>query len=42
MESQAGEGSQSNVPKHAIVSSILRELIFRRNLRSTSEEEQHC
>ena len=31
--SQAGENSQSNVPEHTIVSSILTDLIFRRNLR---------
>ena len=32
--SQAGENSQSNVPKHTVVSSILTDLIiFRRNLR---------
>lgn len=31
--SQVGENSQSNVPKHTILSSILTDLIFRRNLR---------
>ena len=31
--SQAGENSQSNVPEHTIVSSILTDLIFRRNHR---------
>ena len=31
--SQAGENSQSNVPEHTIVSKILTDLIFRRNLR---------
>ena len=33
LASQAGENSQSNVPEHTIVSSILTDLIFRRNLR---------
>ena len=31
--SLAGENSQSNTPEHTIVSSILTDLIFRRNLR---------
>ena len=34
MASQAGENSQSNVPEHMIVSSILTDLIFRRNYGS--------
>ena len=38
--SQAGENSQSNVPEHTIVSSILIDLIFRRNLRRRTAH--HC
>ena len=36
--SQAGENSQTIDPEHTIVSSILTDLIFRRN----QKEEQYC
>ena len=32
-DSDGGENSQSNVPEHTIISSILTDLIFKRNLR---------
>ena len=40
--SQAGENSQSHAPEHTIVSSILTDLIFKRNLRRrTALSVQH-
>ena len=37
MASQAGENSQTNDPEHTIVSSILTDLIFRRNRGSRND-----